>query len=339
MGKVMEIAVAMLVGLAVSALLGYLLYKGTVALVIDLPGFWHKIWFKVLPGGEARRQRYQMRVRRRLHEYLSDALGSVMTGGEEQDVRKAADSYYEAVVGITKRQTQENRERLDELLKIQQDTRDSSVVGKCKIRKVAVLGILAAAAVVVGAVFVFWRMSRVREIGDPHERGRCRTNMSGLVKSMIVYANDYEPKQYPTSQRWCDLLIELHYTTPKQFYCRSSYAIEGECSYAMNEYVAGKDITKLPPDLVVLFETSFGKDPNGRTALLKDRAWYKVMPYGSAQTPVYEKRWNQVGGAEVLTVENHKGEGCHVAFADTHVEFVKARNLGKLRWKPDSQNE
>jgi hypothetical protein len=170
MGKVMEIAVALLVGLAVSALLAYLLYKATVGLVIDLPGFWHKIWFKVLPGGEARRQRYRMRVRRkrremlekvdaviageievsdaklaslifelscyeRLHEYLSDALGSVMTGGEEQDVRKAADSYYEAVVGITKSQTQENRERLDELLKIQQDKRDRSGSGEQTARR------------------------------------------------------------------------------------------------------------------------------------------------------------------------------------------------------------
>jgi hypothetical protein len=185
------------------------------------------------------------------------------------------------------------------------------------------------------AVFVFWRMSRVRETYHPNGPSRCGTNMSGLVKAMVVYANDYEPKRYPTAQRWCDLLIELDYTAPKQFYCRSSYAIEGECSYAMNKYVAGKDITKLPPDMVVLFETSFGIDPNGRTALLKDRAYYKAMPYGRAETPVYEKQWNQVGGPELLTVENHEGDGCHVAFADTHAEFVKAADLAKLKWKPD----
>jgi hypothetical protein len=214
------------------------------------------------------------------------------------------------------------------------ETDDRSAGGRRKIRKVPVLG-LVAAAVVVGAVFVFWRMSRVREIGGPDRT--CGTNMSGLVKAMVVYANDYEPKRYPTAQRWCDLLIELDYTAPKNFYCPGSDATEGECTYAMNKYVAGKDITKLPADTVVLFETSFGKDPNGRTALLKDRAYYKVMPYGGAETKVYEKRWNQVGGPELLTVENHQGEGCHVAFADTSVEFVKAKKLGELRWKADGQ--
>jgi prepilin-type processing-associated H-X9-DG protein len=43
-------------------------------------------------------------------------------------------------------------------------------------------------------------------------------------------------------------------------------------------------------------------------------------------------RWNVVGGREILTTENHNGEGCNVAFVDTHVEFVQTEDLGSLKW-------
>ncbi len=42
--------------------------------------------------------------------------------------------------------------------------------------------------------------------------------------------------------------------------------------------------------------------------------------------------WNQVGGPEILTVDNHQGEGCNVLFVDGHVEFVKSPGLPQLRW-------
>jgi len=45
--------------------------------------------------------------------------------------------------------------------------------------------------------------------------------------------------------------------------------------------------------------------------------------------------WNQVGGPEILTTDNHQGDGCNVVFVDTHVEFVKARDIEYLKWKPD----
>ncbi|MHC4230727.1 MAG: H-X9-DG-CTERM domain-containing protein, partial [Planctomycetota bacterium] len=45
--------------------------------------------------------------------------------------------------------------------------------------------------------------------------------------------------------------------------------------------------------------------------------------------------WNQAGGPEILTVENHEGDGCNIVFADGHAEFVKTQALNDLRWKPD----
>jgi prepilin-type processing-associated H-X9-DG protein len=70
----------------------------------------------------------------------------------------------------------------------------------------------------------------------------------------------------------------------------------------MNEHVAELGPAALP-NVVLLFETHPG--------------------------------WNQVGGSEILTTENHRGDGCNVLFVDSHVEFVKTQALSRLRWKPD----
>lgn len=45
--------------------------------------------------------------------------------------------------------------------------------------------------------------------------------------------------------------------------------------------------------------------------------------------------WNQAGGPDILTTDNHQGDGCNVLFVDCHVDFVKMRDLDRLRWKPD----
>ncbi|MHC4481923.1 MAG: hypothetical protein ACYSW4_00080 [Planctomycetota bacterium] len=184
-------------------------------------------------------------------------------------------------------------------------------------------------------LLIVWRalFPRVRELGGPPPGGLCPVNLSGLVKAMVVYANDDELGRVPGPDRWCDVLIGQDYTSCKQFVCRGSDAIGGECSYAINKNVASKSMSVLPGDMVVLFETNFGKDPNGRDGLLKDRQCYESMPYGDPNTRVYKLRWNQVGGPEILTTGNHKGKGCNVAFVDTRVKFVRTSELGQLKWK------
>jgi prepilin-type processing-associated H-X9-DG protein len=67
----------------------------------------------------------------------------------------------------------------------------------------------------------------------------------------------------------------------------------------MNKYVP--EIKRdLPEDIVLLFETKGG--------------------------------WNQFGGPEILTFENHKGKGCNVLFNDGSVRFVKPQEVGELNW-------
>ncbi|MHC4621775.1 MAG: DUF4190 domain-containing protein [Planctomycetota bacterium] len=122
----------------------------------------------------------------------------------------------------------------------------------------------------------------------------CGANVSGLVRAMAVYANEDALARFPEPDKWCDLLLELDYVSEKQFVCPE--AGEGRCHYAMNPNAG---TVAADPDMVLLFETKGG--------------------------------WNQVGGPEILTSENHKGEGCNVAFVDTHVKFVSTRDLGKLK--------
>jgi len=132
------------------------------------------------------------------------------------------------------------------------------------------------------------------------QRMACATNMRDLGKALMIYANDHGDK-FPTSSKWCDLLIQHAGANRQMFRCPSDP--EGPCSYAMNENVAELGPSSSQSDLVLLFETHPG--------------------------------WNQVGGREILTTENHRGEGCNVVFVDSHVEFVKKQELNRLRWKPD----
>jgi prepilin-type processing-associated H-X9-DG protein len=152
-------------------------------------------------------------------------------------------------------------------------------------------GRFAIVGVVIGAVFfVFWVFQ------SPHStfttQKRCAANLRVLGRAMLIYSCGDGP--YPTSNKWCDLLVQGGYTLEETFVCDG--AREGRCNYAINPNVSPIS----HPRLVLLFETKGG--------------------------------WNQVGGPELLTTENHKGEGCNVLFNDGHVEFVRTEKLGELKW-------
>jgi hypothetical protein len=127
----------------------------------------------------------------------------------------------------------------------------------------------------------------------------CGSNLSGLIKAMMLYSNDNE-QRYPPGEKWCDLLIEKEDINPKQFCCPGSWT--GRCHYAMNPNCEPNS----PADIVLLFETNGG--------------------------------WNQHGGPELLTLHNHAGYGVYVGFNDGHARFVKPQDIGKLKWKAEDSN-
>jgi hypothetical protein len=135
-------------------------------------------------------------------------------------------------------------------------------------------------------------------------RAVCGTNLKGLGNALNAYANDSGIMAYPTPGKWCDLLIryyetdEIHPLARSLFVCRGAPAYDGQdaCHYAINP----NGRPNSPDDTVLLFETKGG--------------------------------WNQFGGSEILTTENHKGKGCNILSNDGNVKFVKTEQLEELNW-------
>ena len=125
----------------------------------------------------------------------------------------------------------------------------------------------------------------------------CSESISDLGKAIALYAED-NGDMFPALENWCDLLIKNDPNlTPLWFRCKGD--MEGQGSYAINQNVA-KLGSNAPSDMVLLFEAKPG--------------------------------WNQYGGPELLTTENHGGEGCSILYCDGHVEFVLAEDINDLKW-------
>jgi prepilin-type processing-associated H-X9-DG protein len=135
----------------------------------------------------------------------------------------------------------------------------------------------------------------VPTFGRPREYAyplMCGSNLAGLRNAMLIYANEFDEK-YPTPDKWCDLL--KYYDVPeKNFKCPANN--EARCSYAINPNCEPNS----PPDTVLLFESKGG--------------------------------WNQSGGPELLTLENHKWERCNILFNDGSVKPVKTEQIAELKW-------
>jgi len=120
----------------------------------------------------------------------------------------------------------------------------------------------------------------------------CRRNLFEMGRAMSVYREKFV--EYPTPDKWCDLLLERAGADEALFKCPGNK--RARCSFSLNPNAEPNG----PGDLVVLFETTGG--------------------------------WNQFGGPELLTVENHRPRGCNVLFNDGHVEFVRAEEIDRLIW-------
>lgn len=162
----------------------------------------------------------------------------------------------------------------------------------------------------------------------------CSVNIQIIGKALNEYAIEYDGILPPD---WCDVLI-LDYDLPASYlYCKSarpSFA-EGESSYALNENVIGKKLSELLTDTVILFETDYiGSNPEKMIPLGQREFASEDNLYIFEEKEVREGAWNQVGGVDIVTYSHHTGLGCNILFADGHVEFVKKKDISKLRWKP-----
>ncbi len=125
----------------------------------------------------------------------------------------------------------------------------------------------------------------------------CGHHLHQLGISMQLYSY-YNDQRYPNKDMWCDLLVEHADVDESTYICRGAQknGDKGRCHYAINPNCAPNS----PNDVVLLFETRGG--------------------------------WNQFGGPELLTTENHEGKGCNILFNDCSVRFIKTEQISELRW-------
>ncbi|HOL32574.1 MAG TPA: DUF4190 domain-containing protein [Anaerohalosphaeraceae bacterium] len=163
------------------------------------------------------------------------------------------------------------------------------------------------------------------------QRTMCSSNLKALAAAMIFYA--YSHEDVLPGENWCDLLIEQANVSPQAFVCPASDAVIGESSYAMNNYIAGRKSHSLPPDMVMLFETSKGFESGVQSESGKIRRQTGLLHYDQ-DGRLRKERFNQMGGPEDLLLRHDEGaaSGCNVAFVDGHVEFVRQDRISKLKW-------
>jgi hypothetical protein len=132
----------------------------------------------------------------------------------------------------------------------------------------------------------------------------CVRNLKGLWQDLRWYTK--ETNGPPSPDKWCDLVVRAYdargyssNTAEFRWNAQCPAAGEGECHYAMNPNCEPNS----PPDTVLLFETKAG--------------------------------WNQHGGPELFTFDNHDPKGGCVLLNDGTVKFIRTKEeLAQLRWKP-----
>jgi len=206
------------------------------------------------------------------------------------------------------------------------------------------IGLAVSATAISGAIIISMLAASIflAKIRTKIRDSKCYYGLRQLAVAIKLYVNDYED-QLPTSENWCDLLIIHSDVDPPTFSGHRELcdAMWGESAYALNKNVAGMKLSEIPGDVVLLFETTYGRTDSERDTPREARDYFwKINDPNykwnilERKDLIYKDRWNQVGGPEILTTEYYDGKGCVVLFADGTVNFVKKEDLDTLRWEP-----
>jgi hypothetical protein len=126
-------------------------------------------------------------------------------------------------------------------------------------------------------------------------RNNCKANMARLWR-FTTQDPWNKTNQYPVPSKWCDAVLQGYPPGKDAFKCPS--ADDGKSHYAINPDCKSDS----PLDTVLLFETKAG--------------------------------WNQHGGPELFTFDNHDPKGGCVLLNDGTVKFIRTKEeLQQLHWK------
>jgi len=163
-------------------------------------------------------------------------------------------------------------------------------------------------------------MTHMLSEGLEGRKRECTTNLGVLSKSIITYSEKHNG-EFPNPSKWCDLIIDepnnkfesknyspnyLNLFCIERFRCPS--AKETKSGYAFNKNLAGKRISEVDPNVIVVFETN-------------------------------AVGWNQNGGPEIMCSDRHKAifgkSGSYVLCPNQYdVRFVPQSEVKNLRWNP-----
>jgi hypothetical protein len=168
--------------------------------------------------------------------------------------------------------------------------------GGLAIAGIIVSGIMLFVSLLIGAALLLPALAKIKQNAPQHNS--CENNARQVALAVRLYADENEGK-CPPAINWCDAIIN-NLPGPDTFKCPQR---RGEKSgFAFNAKLAGKTLSSIPPDTVLVFESAGG--------------------------------WNASGGPEALLPRPPHGRNYVFGFADGSVREAGRDELPQLRWEP-----
>jgi hypothetical protein len=181
----------------------------------------------------------------------------------------------------------------------------------------------------------------------------CGTNLSGITKAMVVYANDDETARFPraggvgsvwaggvdmttapptaTASASLYLLVKGDFTTPKQFICRSD---AGATEFRDPDLTALWDFGNPTENNSYSYHVPYSFDLGGGTMAsygltgASDPGMAVVADRNSWMTAGFDPVDPDVDVTKHGNCSPHQRDGQNVAYVDTHVKFEKSPSVG-----------
>ncbi|MHC4174439.1 MAG: hypothetical protein ACYST5_16090 [Planctomycetota bacterium] len=162
-------------------------------------------------------------------------------------------------------------------------------------------------------------------------RWNCAWNMSKLLFEGL----EYRPgRLYPDPNRWCDEIVEFlrsrkaYYTylkdTPQYLRSDASIARMFACPSIHVSTLASDAHANLAKQMVLIWRSDYAMNPHCGKESPGDTVFLFESNPG----------WNQHGGPELFTFDNHDPKGGCVLLNDGKVKFIRTKEeLQQLRWK------
>ena len=186
------------------------------------------------------------------------------------------------------------------ILGIVATTRISKSNGRLKGKGIAIAGICISAVmcIVSLALVAAVALPALAKVKSKRQNSDCVSNVKQVSLAIRLYADENEGK-CPQAADWCDA-ITPNLAGKHVFQCPQRAGNEG--AFAFNAKLAGKTLSAIPPDTVMIFESSSG--------------------------------WNFTGGADDVIQRPPHGRNFVFGFADGSVREINKEELKELRWEP-----